>query len=504
MPPNFIAPFWSDFIIADTGVSPEKYGHIFYGNGGDICKFIVEWDSIGSFNQNLGGGETDATIFRVVLNKCDGTIEFQYVNVGTRGQDSSCLVGMQADSSEISGAEPGYIMLNHNIYPNETKPRENFCVKFWPGSVVFAQAGWNLLSVANDCPGNMAKTSVYPAAVSDAFKYVGSYQQEPTLINGVGYWLKYDKYAYAGAPGYPKNSVTASVSLGWNMIGSITKAVPTSSIVKTPAEMTVSDYFKYEGGYQTVTTLTPGLGFWVKTDVAGTLDLTAPESMPKVVAADYSQINRITVTDRLGRMQKLYVGEESIVKAQSIYTGEMPPAAPEFDARFANTGSMAVSYPASLEGRLEYPISVSTDAYPITVKWEAVKPMVLYGGGRMVGTMEGSGMIQLKSAAGLAVVMGSGASVPKVFALGQNYPNPFNPVTRFSYDVPKLADVQIAVYNVLGQKVKTLLSCETSPGSYEMEWDGTDGQGVSVPTGIYFIRMSADDFKATQKIMLMK
>jgi hypothetical protein len=266
----------------------------------------------------------------------------------------------------------------------------------------------------------------------------------------------------------------------------------------------VSDYFKYAGGYETVTTLDPGLGFWVKTDVSGTLDLTAPESMPKVVATDYSQMSRITVTDRLGRTQKLYVGEESIVKAQSLYCGDMPPAAPEFDARFASTGGMVVTYPASLEGRLDYPISVTTDAYPITVKWEAVKPMVLYAGGRMVSMMEGTGLVQLKSAAGLAVGIGSGVSVPKVFALGQNYPNPFNPVTRFSYDVPKLAEVQIAVYNVLGQKVKTLLSGETSPGSYEMEWDGTDGQGVSVPTGIYFIRMSADDFKAAQKVMLMK
>ena len=122
----------------------------------------------------------------------------------------------------------------------------------------------------------------------------------------------------------------------------------------------------------------------------------------------------------------------------------------------------------------------------------------------MVSMMEGAGAVQLKSAAGLAIGIGSGTNVPKVFALGQNYPNPFNPVTRFTVDVPRLADVQLAVYNVLGQKVRTLLSGETSPGSYEMEWDGTDGQGVSVPTGIYFIRMSADDFKAAQKVMLMK
>ena len=289
------------------------------------------------------------------------------------------------------------------------------------------------------------------------------------------------------------------------MIGSITKPVPTASIVKTPSVMVVSDYFKYDGGYQTVTTLEPGLGFWVKTDQGGTLDLAAPEGMPKAaVAVDYSQMNRITVIDRFGRMQRLYVGEESIVKAQSLYCGEMPPAAPEFDARFSNTGGMVVSYPASVEGRLDYPISVTTDAYPIMVKWEVVKPMVLYAGGRMVSMMEGSGVVQLKSAAGLALGIGSGMNVPKVFALGQNYPNPFNPVTRFTVDVPRVVDVQLAVYNVLGQKVKTLLSGETSPGSYEMEWDGTDGQGVSVPTGIYFIRMSADDFKATQKVMLMK
>ena len=183
-----------------------------------------------------------------------------------------------------------------------TRPNQDLisASSFHPEQPVFAQAGWNLFSVANDRAGDMAKIAVYPDAVSDAFKYVGSYQQEATLVNGVGYWLKYDKYTYAGAPGYEKSAVTATVALGWNMIGSITKSVPTSSIVKTPSSMAVSDYFKYAGGYETVTTLDPGLGFWVKTDQAGTLDLTAPESMPKEVAVDYSQMNRITVIDRLG------------------------------------------------------------------------------------------------------------------------------------------------------------------------------------------------------------
>jgi flagellar hook assembly protein FlgD len=71
-------------------------------------------------------------------------------------------------------------------------------------------------------------------------------------------------------------------------------------------------------------------------------------------------------------------------------------------------------------------------------------------------------------------------------------------------DVAKASQVEVSVYDVLGRKIVTLLNGEKAEGAYTMEWNGLDAQGLSVPTGMYLIRMTAGEFNATQKVMLLK
>jgi hypothetical protein len=100
--------------------------------------------------------------------------------------------------------------------------------------------------------------------------------------------------------------------------------------------------------------------------------------------------------------------------------------------------------------------------------------------------------------------------VPSQFALNQNYPNPFNPTTTLSFNIVKTAYTEVAVYNILGQKVSTLVGQQLSPGVYTTKWNGTDDRGMSVASGVYFVRMTADydnavgNFTALRKILLMK
>ncbi len=96
------------------------------------------------------------------------------------------------------------------------------------------------------------------------------------------------------------------------------------------------------------------------------------------------------------------------------------------------------------------------------------------------------------------------AILPTEFNLGQNYPNPFNPSTTFEFALPELSKVNIGIYNVLGQLVKTLADAEYAAGRYSVDWDGTSDNGSPVATGIYFYRMNANDFQATKKLMLLK
>ena len=94
--------------------------------------------------------------------------------------------------------------------------------------------------------------------------------------------------------------------------------------------------------------------------------------------------------------------------------------------------------------------------------------------------------------------------VPTVFALKQNYPNPFNPSTTITYDVPEDTKLNLTIYNLLGQKVKTLYSGNQLAGTYHTIWNGTNERGQSVASGIYFYRLETKSFVKTQKMLLIK
>jgi cytoskeletal protein CcmA (bactofilin family) len=96
------------------------------------------------------------------------------------------------------------------------------------------------------------------------------------------------------------------------------------------------------------------------------------------------------------------------------------------------------------------------------------------------------------------------AAVPTVFQLEQNYPNPFNPSTTIKYQIPQQSSVMLVIYNVQGQKVRTLVSEEQKAGFYSLQWDGKNDAGVLVSSGFYIYRIQAGTFNATQKMLLMK
>jgi len=116
--------------------------------------------------------------------------------------------------------------------------------------------------------------------------------------------------------------------------------------------------------------------------------------------------------------------------------------------------------------------------------------------------------IELSSADGVplktAIDNSSHVIVPDGFKLNQNYPNPFNPATEISFSLPKLSKVNLTVYNVLGQEVRTLIETSLPSGNYSVVWDGRNGQGISVSSGIYFYMLKADEFEAKRKMLLMK
>ncbi len=91
-----------------------------------------------------------------------------------------------------------------------------------------------------------------------------------------------------------------------------------------------------------------------------------------------------------------------------------------------------------------------------------------------------------------------------VTQLGGNFPNPFNPETNIAFSIAEDADVQIDIYNVKGQKVKTLVNERLDRGEYNLVWAGEDDHSKKVGSGIYFYKMKAGRYTATKKMILLK
>ena len=96
-----------------------------------------------------------------------------------------------------------------------------------------------------------------------------------------------------------------------------------------------------------------------------------------------------------------------------------------------------------------------------------------------------------------------GSGLPTRFGLRQNYPNPFNPGTVIPYQLAADGYVRLEVFNLLGQRVATLVEGEMTAGAYTAVWDARDGSGYGVAAGVYVYRLTAGDATATRRMVLV-
>ncbi len=99
--------------------------------------------------------------------------------------------------------------------------------------------------------------------------------------------------------------------------------------------------------------------------------------------------------------------------------------------------------------------------------------------------------------------LSGGTALPTSFALGQNYPNPFNPSTIIPYQLPASDHVRLDVFNVLGQRLATLVDAERSAGAHTEQWDGTDAAGRAVGAGVYIYRLSSGGMTESRRMVLV-
>ena len=93
---------------------------------------------------------------------------------------------------------------------------------------------------------------------------------------------------------------------------------------------------------------------------------------------------------------------------------------------------------------------------------------------------------------------------PRTINLSQNFPNPFNPSTTIKFDLPKTTEIDLYIYNAMGQRIRTLLKGSLNAGQHQVEWDGKNDDGHGVPSGIYFYQLRAGDYNKIMKMIFAK
>ncbi|HLX12166.1 MAG TPA: CRTAC1 family protein [Bacteroidota bacterium] len=138
---------------------------------------------------------------------------------------------------------------------------------------------WNMVSLPV-IPPDATTAALFPTAISGAYRFNDTtYVQQDTLKPGTGYWIKFSSAQTVRFTGGSVAAETLAVEKGWNLIGTIGDPLSVEAVVGNPPDTFGSSFFEYDRGYHPVTTLSPGKGYWIKCDSAGTIILSSGSIM---------------------------------------------------------------------------------------------------------------------------------------------------------------------------------------------------------------------------------
>ncbi len=329
-----------------------------------------------------------------------------------------------------------------------------------------------------------------------------------TLEVGTGYWLKFPGPGITpifGTPILPPQSV--ELIAGWNMISGLSCNIAISDIGDPGSIIIPGTLYGYGPGYYSADSIKQGNGYWVKTSSAGYIDLSCTTELSKSRSnlagniSDLSSFSRIEISDNSGSEQTLYF--DGILEDEiNLESFSLPPLPPEgsFDARLPGGYRVAETD--------EVIVQIQSSNYPLSIKVErlANKGASEYQITELIGSEEvgehsifDGEKILISDPEIKFLKISKQQMIPIRFELSQNYPNPFNPITTIKFAVAKESDVNLSIYNVLGELVSTLVNGQMKTGYYEYEFNASQ-----YSSGVYLYRIKAGDFVETKKMILMK
>jgi hypothetical protein len=364
-------------------------------------------------------------------------------------------------------------------------------------------ARWSLVSLPCEAPDSSV-SALFPTAIS-LFRYEGGYQHAGAMEPGIGYWVNLPAPAslMVTGPPFDPTRLARALPAKWTLVGPGDAALSVDELQRAyPALVSA---FGFSGGYVPATVLSPGAGYWVNMAAPSVVDLsgavaragtTRPAQAPGPPAPVAGPVLWV---EGPGGSQAIRLG----VAAPDLV--ELPPVPPAglFDVRVEADGVGTWAVPAGAGAQafaLRWQGDVDRLRWRIPAGTQTQWQVRL---GEQVIDLVDQGQVDLSP--GLGVTVASVADGrPGIHSLQANYPNPFNPTTTISYTVGSAGKVELLVFAAGGQRVRELLAATLAPGQYQAVWDGRDDAGVLLANGVYVCQLRIGDYRAEQKMLLMK
>ena len=390
--------------------------------------------------------------------------------------------------------------------------------------------GWNLVSWNVDTPND--STEVILSEIISNVHVVLGYEQggltyDPALPHFSsllvmdhlhGYWIKMDNPDTLIVTGFPFNFKQTPIycESGWNLVSylpedpdSVSHALTTIIDKATRVYGFKNEAFIYDPDlpqFSTLHILSETSGYWVNLTEDDTLNF--PQPLPGVpLPSNVFTLSKIAHGLTLNKGTLIPTNEWVSVFGDNIkLNGQLMPVETEvkaFDPDQVLCGEFIVNKEGSFgfmhiyrddphtkldegaEPGDEITIYINNIKLPFKVSWKSFGEVI-------------------DLSALITSLTGELRSIPDVYNLSQNYPNPFNPETTLNYQLPEDALVILKIYNLLGQKVRTLINDNKEAGYYRVIWDGLNDEGKKVTSGIYIYMLQANDFKKTRKMLNLK
>jgi PKD repeat protein len=248
--------------------------------------------------------------------------------------------------------------------------------------------------------------------------------------------------------------------------------------------------------FNTLDSMNTYYGYWVKVTAPGSLTYPGFGETPSTIADPSRSVAEAVAPSRT--WMSLF-GESITVDGQALASGSRI-------AAFTSQGVLCGEGIYS-DGLLKFtPVYGKDEADAATKVYASTNDDILIevDGKPVYPSVKWQGQgARVRLAALTSSSQGTG-EIPRTFSLAQNYPNPFNPSTTIEYSLPTASQVVIEVFNVAGQKVKTLVDGPIEAGVHSTAWDGLEENGTTAASGIYFYRLRAGTYSETRKMLLLK